>query len=130
MALVQFLLTLISVVITAVDFLISWAVAGLGKFEYPHNYTNESIVRYDRAVYGAVLNCVILPLVSISMLHGSILGKDGLSARMLNFSITNCLLPLIFSLMNPKHFLKLLILKVTYLRNRVMKLLLSSVNNV
>ena len=49
---------------------------------------------------------------------------------MLNFSITNCLLPLIFSLMNPKHFLKLLILKVTYLRNRVMKLLLSSVNNV
>lgn len=114
----DFITTLVSIIMTIVNTLLTRIISRLGVIEFPHSHTDEKIAKYSRVVFGSVLNCIFLPLLSMAIVEGELLGKRGLAGQMLNFSITNCVLPLTLMLFDPIHFTKRLILRVKWLRNK------------
>lgn len=105
-------------VVDQISNLLTRIISRLGVIEFPHSHTDEKIAKYSRVVFGSVLNCIFLPLLSMAIVEGELLGKRGLAGQMLNFSITNCVLPLTLMLFDPIHFTKRLILRVKWLRNK------------
>ena len=65
-----------------------------------------------------MLNCIVLPLVLMAITNGTLLGSNSVADKMLNFSITNCVLPLLLTIFDPIHFLKRLVLRIPWTRNK------------
>ena len=119
-----FISWLIPITITAVNFILSAVMFLLLKIEFSHSYSDERVSRYNRVVFGSVLNTVFLPLVLTLITGGDIVGEKGLSNQMLKFSITNATVPFIISFFDPFHFTKRLVLSITPLRNQRIKALI------
>lgn len=110
--------TIISITMTIINYLLSWTIAFMMKIEYSHSYTDELISKYKRALIASVLNSIFLPAVSIYIVKGTIFGPEGLAEKTLNFSITNCILPAFFTLVDLTFIAKRLALSITCIRNR------------
>lgn len=123
----NFLGYVISFALMIVNKLIWVVLFWLIKIEYNHSMSDEVISRVNKTVILQSLNCIVLPMISSLVIQaGSRFATrkkpfDGLvmvSGQALDYSISNCLVPVAFLYFDVGYIIKLIVLYIICLRNK------------
>lgn len=114
----------ISVALMIINQLIWVVLFWLIKIEYNHSVSDEVISRVNKTVILQSLNCIVLPMISSLLIETGSKVKgpfDGLvlvSGQALDYSISNCLIPVVLLYFDPLYIIKSIVLYIVCIRNK------------
>ena len=115
-------------VITIINYIITFSIVifniilqailtKLIALEYNHSVSDAMISMLTKTVFTQSINCIALPFISEVLTTKNYFGASGVSGVAFDFSISNSLVPVVLSLLNPVYLLKRLLLWIKCSRN-------------
>lgn len=109
---------LISISLMVVNKLLWVVLFYLIKIEFNHTTSEEVTSRVNKTIIAQSLNCIVVPILTNVVFQSRLYGSDGLTGQILDYSISNTLIPLVLLVLDPLHLLKVLALNIQCLRIR------------
>lgn len=102
--------TAVSVVLIIVNKGLWVALLMLIKIEYNHTCSERIISTINKAIIAQAANSIALPIIINLVMEKNMFGQDGLVGQVLNYSISNSLVPIALLLLDPGYWIKRLFL--------------------
>lgn len=96
----------ISVVLIVINRLLWVALLFLIKIEYNHTSSDQVISTVNKTIIAQALNSIALPIIVNLVLQNQMFGRDGLISQVLDYVISNCLVPIALLLVDPGYWIK------------------------
>lgn len=112
---------IVSISLMVVNKLLWVVLFYLIKIEFSHTTSEEVISRINKTIIAQSLNCIVVPIITNIAMQSRLYGTEGLTGQVLDYSISNAIIPLVLLFVEPGHLIKVLLLKIQCARIRIIR---------
>lgn len=111
----------ISVVIQVFNRIIWYSLSFLVIFEYHNTKTDEIVSLMKKSIFAQVMNVIVAPMIGKFLNNKPIYGENSVSLSALFYQFVMFFMMVIFYVINPYYYLKLFIINIKCLRDKMIR---------
>lgn len=108
----------IPVVLIMINKLLWVVLLLLVQIEYSHTSSERVVSTINKAIIAQAINVIVLPIIVNLVLQTRMYGNDGLVKQVLDYMLSNCLVPVALLLVDPGYWIKQLLLWISWTRRK------------